>query len=74
MSALIKNWISISVDNSKAFDTLSYSVLLRELVKYRLKRRLLDLEAREQVVNINRVFSTTKTVTFGVPQGTVLSS
>ena len=67
----------IALDFSKAFDTIQTSILLKKTI---LIWHLRDyskisesyLTNRQQFVTINNSRSTSKTVTCGVPQGSVL--
>ena len=65
------------MDLRKAFDTVSYDILLKKLhhygvcgVVYNLLKSYLT--ERKQFVYINGSCSTTKTIQFGVPQGSNL--
>ena len=65
------------MDLSKAFDCLSHELLLAKLEAYGLSRDALlliqdYLQGRFQRVKINSKFSEWKTITKGVPQGSVL--
>ena len=72
-----KHIVSISLDFSKAFDTVSHELLLRKLYKYGIRGQTLAwfksyLGDRTQRVRVNGVFSDFETVTCGVPQGSIL--
>lgn len=69
--------ICIFVDLSKAFDTVSHKILLEKLECYGLRGKIHGilknyLSDRQQYVKIDNVTSDPRTITYGVPQGTVL--
>ena len=69
--------IGIFCDLSKAFDTLDHEVLLQKLDHYGIRGKwhaLLKsyLAHRRQFVDLNGELSSTKNITVGVPQGSIL--
>lgn len=67
----------IFVDLSKAFDTVNHEILLKKLQNYGIRGTAHDLIAnyltnRQQIVSISGTKSSRKSITCGVPQGTVL--
>lgn len=69
--------LCIFVDLAKAFDTVCHKRLLDKLYKYGLRGNIFTLlksylTDRTQLVKIDDVTSDPQTVTYGVPQGTVL--
>ena len=69
--------ISVFLDLSKAFDTLDHSVLLDKLDYYGVKGSALSwfksyLSDREQFVDFDSCSSSMRSVTTGVPQGSIL--
>ena len=73
-----KNYaLGIFLDLSKAFDTVDHSILLYKLEKYGIRgtpHRWLEsyLIDRQQYTVIDDVVSSTKPITVGVPQGSIL--
>ena len=74
-----KNNVSglIFIDYKKAFDLINHDILLSKLKTYGIKSKELAffasyLNDRTQVVNIEGQISTSKTITHGEPQGSVL--
>ena len=67
----------IFVDYRKAFDTINRSILFSKLEKYGIRGLPLDLiknylSDRKQIVKHNNVFSSSRVVSCGLPQGTIL--
>ena len=67
--------IGVTLDFSKALDTIQTSILLKNLYAYGIRGitlKLIESYLIQQFVTINNSRSTSKTVTCGVPQGSVL--
>ena len=67
----------ISLDLSKAFDTVNHKILLNKLEKYGIRGNSLTLirrylTNRKLTVHINNTYSLQQTLTCGVPQGSIL--
>lgn len=68
---------AISIDVSKAFDSINHSILLKMLPSFKLTQSttaLIEsyLSNRSQVVRIDNLFSNPGSIVSGVPQGSVL--
>ena len=69
--------VGVFLDLKKAFDTVDHKILLGKLFKYGIRGEILKwfesyLNNRTQYVNIQDNKSQTKTITCGVPQGSIL--
>ena len=69
--------IGVFLDFSKAFDTVDHTILLSKLYHYGIRGSALSwfssyLSNRKQYVSYNNVSSNIKTISCGVPQGSVL--
>ena len=69
--------IGVTLDFSKAFDTIQHPILLKKLFAYGIRGNILKLiesylANRQQYVSINGNNSKQKPITCGVPQGSVL--
>ena len=67
----------VFIDLKKAFDTVNHDILLKKLEHYGIRRNMLDwfrsyLTDRKQFVFFNGESSEIRSVTCGVPQGSVL--
>ena len=69
--------ISVFIDLKKAFDTVDIPILLSKLKRYGFRNKAHDwftsyLTNRSQYVNIGNATSSKRSITHGVPQGSVL--
>lgn len=69
--------IGVFIDLRKAFDTIHHKLLLKKLQRYGIRGTANDwlrsyLSERTQYVHMNGVDSLEQTITYGVPQGSVL--
>lgn len=72
-----KHVIGVFIDYSKAFDTVNHSILLSKLEAYGIRGLALDwfrsyLDNRRQCVRVGSSYSDYGSISFGVPQGSVL--
>ena len=79
LESLSKKQVSLLllIDFSKAFDMVEHSILLQKLEHYGIRGPALKwvksyLSNRKQFVSINRAESSTLTMEYGVPQGSIL--
>ena len=69
--------INFYIDLSKAFDSLRHDILFEKLAYYGVKNKALDLlksylSNRKQYVKLNDITSTVRTISVGVPQGSII--
>ena len=69
--------MGIFLDFAKAFDTVNHNILLSKLSCYGVRGVALKwfdsyLENRSQIVKFNETYSESKSITCGVPQGSIL--
>ena len=72
-----KHAVAILIDLSKAFDCINHELLIAKLDAYGFDKNALKfihsyLTGRKQRTNVNNFLSTWKTITSGVPQGSIL--
>ena len=72
-----ENVIGVFLDFSKAFDTVNHNILLQKLYKYGVRGSSHQWFAsylcdRKQFVSFNNISSSLKSISCGVPQGSVL--
>ena len=79
LSTLSKKQIALLllIDFSKAFDLVEHPTLLRKLEHYGIRGQALNwfrsyLSDRKQFVSVGSSHSSTKPISFGVPQGSIL--
>ena len=69
--------LAVFLDLTKAFDSISHTILIRKMYRYGIRGTALDwfksyLTNRAQFVQIDLERSSNKSIDFGVPQGSVL--
>ena len=69
--------VGVFIDLSKAFDTIQHGLLLKKMERYGVRGTANEwlksyLSDRLQYVNMNSIDSQKKSITYGVPQGSVL--
>lgn len=69
--------LALFLDLKRAFETVDRSILLNKLFKYGIRQKELRwfesfLSARTQRIKLGEVYSSSKAVNLGVPQGTIL--
>ena len=69
--------IAVYIDAMKAFDTVNHQILIRKLQKFGINGALLKwfknyLSNRKQCTIANNIVSSSRDITYGVPQGSVL--
>ena len=68
---------AVFLDLSKAFDSISHEILIKKLSNYGIRGTALKwfenyLKDRKIIVKVNNEFSDMKTISWGVPQGSVV--
>ena len=69
--------INFYIDLSKAFDRLRHDILIEKLAYHGVKNKALDLlksylSNRKQYVKLNDITSTVRSISVGVPQGSII--
>ena len=69
--------LGVFIDLSKAFDTVNHNILLNKLFKYGIRSITWQwfrnyLYNRQQLVSFDNIYSSKRSVTCGVPQGSIL--
>ena len=79
LDSLNKRQVSLLllIDFSKAFDMVEHSILLKKLEHYGIRGIVLNwlksyLSNRQQFVSVNGSVSSTMTLEYGIPQGSIL--
>ena len=69
--------INFLIDLSKGFDSLRHDILIEKLAYYGVNNKELDprksyLSNRKQYVKLNNITSTIRSISIGVPQGSII--